>query len=109
MREGCADQEAGNSKWANPFPITFPVGMGATGLADVVDVRVLMASSSLLLLTTGPIIRPVNRYGRTAATMADVSERIMMLQTGHKNMAVLRRYIREGSVFRENATAAVGL
>ena len=32
-----------------------------------------------------------------------------MLQTGHKNIAVLRRYIREGSVFRENAAAAVGL
>jgi hypothetical protein len=32
-----------------------------------------------------------------------------LLQTGHKNIAVLRRYIREGSVFRENAAAAVGL
>jgi hypothetical protein len=29
--------------------------------------------------------------------------------TGHKNIAVLRRSIREGSVFRENAAAAVGL
>jgi hypothetical protein len=41
--------------------------------------------------------------------MAGVSERIIMLQTSHKNIAVLRRYIREGSVFRENAAAAVGL
>jgi hypothetical protein len=41
--------------------------------------------------------------------MAGVSERIIMLQTAHKNIAVLRRYIREGSVFRENAAAAVGL
>jgi integrase len=45
----------------------------------------------------------------TAAAMAGVSERIIMLQTGHKNIAVLHRYIREGSVFRENAAAAVGL
>jgi hypothetical protein len=45
----------------------------------------------------------------TAAAMAGVSERIIMLQTGHKNIAVLQRYIREGSVFRENAAAAVGL
>jgi site-specific recombinase XerD len=45
----------------------------------------------------------------TAAAMAGVSERIIMQQTGHKNIAVLRRYIREGSVFRENAAAAVGL
>jgi hypothetical protein len=41
--------------------------------------------------------------------MAGVSERNIMQQTGHKNIAVLRRYIREGSVFRENAAAAAGL
>jgi integrase len=45
----------------------------------------------------------------TAAAMAGVSERVIMLQTGHKNIVVLRRYIREGLVFRENAAAAVGL
>jgi hypothetical protein len=45
----------------------------------------------------------------TAATMAGVSERVIMQQTGHKNVARLRRYIREGSLFRENAAAAVGL
>jgi hypothetical protein len=44
-----------------------------------------------------------------AAAIAGVSERIIMLQTCHKNIAVLRRYIREGSVFRENAAASVGL
>lgn len=99
-------------------------------------------------ITTGPIFRPVNRYGTvgknalsglavprivkemltrvgidakdysghslrsglvTAAAMAGVSERIIMLQTGHKNIAVLRRYSREGSVFRGNAAAAGGL
>jgi hypothetical protein len=32
-----------------------------------------------------------------------------MQQTGHKNTATLRRYIREGSLFRENAAAEVGL
>jgi hypothetical protein len=32
-----------------------------------------------------------------------------MLQTGHKNSAVLRRCISEGSVFREPAAAAVGV
>lgn len=34
---------------------------------------------------------------------------LIRLQTGHKNIAVLRRYIREGSVFHEHAAAAVGL
>jgi hypothetical protein len=41
--------------------------------------------------------------------MAGVSERIIMPQTGHKNIAVLRRSIREGSAFRKNAAAAGGL
>ena len=45
----------------------------------------------------------------TAAAMAGVSERVIMQQTGHKNTAMLRRYIREGSLFRENAAAEVGL
>ncbi|HEU5101601.1 MAG TPA: site-specific integrase [Roseiflexaceae bacterium] len=42
-----------------------------------------------------------------AAAMAGVSERVIMQQTGHKNTAMLRRYIREGSLFRENAAAVV--
>lgn len=45
----------------------------------------------------------------TAAAIAGVNERTIMQQTGHKNVAVLRRYIREGSLFRENAAAVVGL
>jgi site-specific recombinase XerD len=45
----------------------------------------------------------------TAAAQAGVSERAIMVQTGHKSLPVLRRYIREGSLFRENAAAAVGL
>ena len=45
----------------------------------------------------------------TSAAMAGMSERVTMQQTGHKNTAMLRRYIREGSLFRENAAAEVGL
>jgi site-specific recombinase XerD len=45
----------------------------------------------------------------TAAAMADVSERSIMAQTGHKSLPVVRRYIRDGSLFRRNAAAAVGL
>ena len=98
-------------------------------------------------ITSGPIFRPVDRWGHvgnralsslgvaravkraltvlevdtkdysghslraglvTAAAMAGVSERISMQQTGYKNTAMLRRYIREGSLFRENAASAVG-
>ncbi len=45
----------------------------------------------------------------TSAAAAGVPERVIALQTGHKSMATLRRYIREGSLFRENASARVGL
>jgi site-specific recombinase XerD len=45
----------------------------------------------------------------TSAAAAGVSERVIAATTGHKGTAMLRRYIREGSLFRENAAAQVGL
>jgi integrase len=45
----------------------------------------------------------------TSAAAVGVPERVIALQTGHKGTAMLRRYIREGSLFRENAASAVGL
>ena len=45
----------------------------------------------------------------TAAAIAGVSERVIQGQTRHKSLLVLRRYIRDGSLFRENAAAKVGL
>lgn len=45
----------------------------------------------------------------TSAAMAGVSERAIMNQTGHKSVTVARRYIRDGSLYGENAAAQVGL
>lgn len=45
----------------------------------------------------------------TQAAMAGVSERAIQDQSGHKSLAVMRRYVRDGSLFRENAAAKVGL
>jgi len=45
----------------------------------------------------------------TAAAASGVTQRVIAEQTGHKGTAMLRRYIREGSLFRENAAGAVGL
>ena len=45
----------------------------------------------------------------TAAAQAGVSERAIMQQTGHTSVTMVRRYIRDGSLFRENAAAGVGL
>lgn len=45
----------------------------------------------------------------TAAAAAGVSERSIMEQTGHKSQAMVRRYIRRGSLFSDNAAGKVGL
>ena len=45
----------------------------------------------------------------TAAALAGVKERDIMRQTGHRSTAMLRRYIRDGSLFRSNSAAALGL
>jgi integrase len=45
----------------------------------------------------------------TSAAAAGVPERVIAEQTGHRGTAMLRRYICEGSLFRENAASAVGL
>ncbi len=45
----------------------------------------------------------------TSAAIAGASERAIMNQTGHRSAAMVRRYIRDGNLFRENAAAKVGL
>jgi integrase len=45
----------------------------------------------------------------TAAALAGVKERDIMRQTGHRSTAMLRRCIRDGSLFRSNSAAALGL
>lgn len=44
----------------------------------------------------------------TSAAIAGASERSIMNQTGHRLVQMLRRYIREGSLFRENSAGKVG-
>jgi site-specific recombinase XerD len=45
----------------------------------------------------------------TQAAMGGASERSIQDQTGHKSLIMLRRYIRDGNLFRENAAAKTGL
>lgn len=45
----------------------------------------------------------------TSAAAAGVSERAIMNQTGHRSQAMVRRYIREGNLFNDNAAARLGL
>ena len=45
----------------------------------------------------------------TAAALAGAHERDIMRQTGHRSVMMLRRYIRDGSLFRSNSAATIGL
>jgi integrase len=46
----------------------------------------------------------------TSAAAGGVSERAIMKQTGHRSLAMVRRYIRDGELFREdNAARGAGL
>jgi hypothetical protein len=42
-------------------------------------------------------------------TQAGAGERAIMAQTGHKSLPMVRRYIRLGSLFSDNAAAAISL
>ena len=44
----------------------------------------------------------------TAAALGGASERAIMNQTGHRSVTMVRRYIRDGSLFQENAVAKTG-
>ena len=45
----------------------------------------------------------------TAAAIAGASERSIMNQTGHRSVQMVRRYIRDGNLFRENSAGMLGL
>jgi integrase len=45
----------------------------------------------------------------TSAAAAGASERVIMAQTGHRSLVMVRRYTREGGLFRDIAAGVVGL
>jgi integrase len=45
----------------------------------------------------------------TSAAIVGASERSIMNHTGHRSVQMVRRYIREGSLFRENSAGSLGL
>jgi len=67
-------------------------------------------------LSGGPAISP-RRYGghslregfATQAAINGATELEIMRQTGHRSLVTLRRYIREGQLFRAAAAAKLGL
>src|SRR6185369_16702839 len=45
----------------------------------------------------------------TTAAIAGASEHSIMNQTGHRSVQMVRRYIRDGNLFRENIAGKLGL
>jgi site-specific recombinase XerD len=84
--------------------------VGAERLSDKAVVRAVKAAAKRAGLDP-------SRYGghslraglATSAAAAGVSERSIMAQTGHRSTEMVRRYIRDGEVFRDNAAGQVGL
>jgi integrase len=84
--------------------------VGATRLSAPAVALVLKRHAARAGLDPGEVAGHSLRAGlATSAAAAGVPERVIADQTGHKGTAMLRRYIREGSLFRENAASAVGL
>jgi integrase len=82
-----------------------PHRLSAQGVARVVKRRCLQAG-----LPTERFAGHSLRAGlATAAAEAGVAERDIMRQTRHRSLAMLRRYIREGSMWRDCAAAKIGL
>jgi integrase len=84
--------------------------LGTTRLSPPAVALVLKRHAARAGLDPGEVAGHSLRAGlATSAAAAGVPERVIANQTGHRGTAMLRRYIREGSLFRENAASAVGL
>jgi integrase len=138
LRRGKADQEARGRRIGIPFgasAATCPVRavqawIGAAGLTEGALFRPLdrfqrvqptRLSSKAVALVVKRRAKAVGldptRYAghslraglATSAAAAGAAERVIMAQTGHRSADMVRRYIREGSLFRENAASLAGL
>ncbi len=93
-------------------PVFRPVGrwghVAEQRLADRAVARVVQRYAQAVGLDAGRFGGHSLRAGlATAAAKAGKSERAIMAQTGHKSVTMVRRYIREGSLFTENAAAGL--
>ncbi len=138
LRRSKTDQEGGGRKLGIPYgsnPETCPVRslkayLEASGIAAGLLFRPITRHGRLGPRGLSPygVALVVKRYAAaagldrsryaghslraglaTSAAAAGVSERAIMNQTGHRSANMVRRYIRDGSLFRENAAAGVGL
>jgi hypothetical protein len=82
--------------------------IGPTRLSAPAVTLVLKRHAARVGLDPGEVAGHSLRAGLATSAAAGVPERVIA-NHGHRGTAMLRRYIREGSLFRENAASAVGL
>jgi integrase len=84
--------------------------VGARGLSGIDVARVVKKLALRAGLDATKYAGHSLRAGHaTSAAAAGASERSIMRQTGHRSVQMVRRYIREGSLSRENSAGKLGL
>jgi site-specific recombinase XerD len=84
--------------------------MMAQGITDQVVAKIVKTSAKRVGIPAEALAGHSLRSGLcTTAARNGASERAIMKQTGHRSVQVLRKYIREGELFRDNAAAMLGL
>jgi integrase len=86
-------------------------GQVQAGRLSGIDVaRVIKKLAKRVGLDAGKYAGHSLRAGHaTSAAIAGASERSIMKQTGHRSVQMVRRYIRDGSLFRDNSAGKLGL
>jgi site-specific recombinase XerD len=88
-------------------PLFRPINRHGQRLTDRSVALIVKRRAGQAGLETASLAGHSLRSGLAAA--AGVSERAIMAQTGHRSLSTLRKYIRSGPLFLENAAAKVGL
>jgi integrase len=84
--------------------------MMAGGITDQVVARIVKTSAERVGIPADVLAGHSLRSGlATTAARNGASEASIMRQTGHRSVQMVRRYIREGSLFHDNAGAKLGL
>jgi integrase len=84
--------------------------VGPGGLSGIDVARVVKKLAERAGLDAGKYAGHSLRAGHaTSAAIAGASERSIMNQTGHRGVQMVRRYIRDGNLFRENSAGKLGL